>query len=472
MRAEAPIQNSTARALPGASATALGRFRAAGASVLHVLLGGHPWPASGPWGRVGQVLLLAAALAYVLAEAPSGGFGPLSDRFAGNDLVPYLGAARTVADGDVRQLYDPVRQQAAQAALLGPLGLQPKGMEFVNPPLWAAVLVPLLPLGLYAADFLWRLLLVLGSGAALLRASPAKAARPAWLLLLFFPFIQAVHHRSMVVVLLAAFTGWVLLARAGKPGAAGLVISLLLLKPQYAVVPFLLLLGRREWRQISGFAVGAALQAVLTVALLMAGGGAPGVDAILPFVGFGGDNSGAMVETHVNLRALIARFGTDLSGWGPYVLLGIGTLASLAVLLVLLPRNLLANDWSVLAVAAGTNLLAPYNQVTGLTLLLVPAIGLLLTRSTAKPVGMDSARFRGAGGRRTPFHTMKRDVLSTDPRVAALAVALALPSLGILLAPLAESWYLVGAWASVVTALVLGLAGSRSSRPAPLRGPA
>ena len=80
----------------------------------------------------------------------------------------------------------------------------------------------------------------------------------------------------------------------------------------------------------------------------------------------------------------------------------------------------------MLAVGAATCLVAPYNQVTGLVVLL-PGLALLLA---------------------APACCM-------DRRYMVLAALLALPSVGFLLTPLSDWWYIAAAWGTVLGALVL-----------------
>lgn len=422
-----------------------GSLARAAERVLLVVCGYNPWPLAGPAGHLAALVMVVTALALVVSQLSTGGLGPPNARFVGNDLVAYLTGGALLARGDAAHLYDAARQLEVQRALVAGLGPPDWALNsYVNPPTWALLMAPLSSLGLLGADWLWRIAQLALAGGALLagaagaagavRSGARSAPRAALLALTFFPFVQGWHHRSMVSVLLLGFGGWMALAARGRPALAGAALSLLLLKPQYAVFPVVYLLWKRQWAQVGGFLLGASAQAALTVLVLVLGGGPLTLSALAPFIADGG-GSGAYLQAQVSLRAALLNTLPAVPAIARAALLALLTGAVWAVLLRRLgrswpdaPRRL---GWEMLAVAAAAAVTAIHNHVTGLVLLLPPAVALLV------PAGP------------TPRAAVQRPL-------ALLALLLALPSVGLLLAGISAWLYVLAGW--ITTLGLLGLA--------------
>jgi xanthosine utilization system XapX-like protein len=142
-----------------------------------------------------------------------------------------------------------------------------------------------------------------------------------------------------------------------------------------------------------------------------------------------------VAEAHVNLRALLLLVNPAFPSLPLLGLIGVLGLVLGGQAARWLPRSseglpLERAAWAWLAVAALTNVLAPYNHITGLVILLPPAL-LLLARGEP---------------------TRERSLL---------ALLLAAPSVGIILAVF-NTWLYVGtAWLTALGCLALGLKRAR-----------
>jgi len=128
------------------------------------------------------------------------------------------------------------------AVLLLPLSFLPPSVSFR---LWAALLYVMLGLGTYAF-------------ARRVGRFGREPALEATLLVLVWPVtFCAVFMGQMTPILVSLFVAAYLLARARKPYAAGLVLSLALFKPHFALPVAVAFALRREWRVVTAFGLGA-----------------------------------------------------------------------------------------------------------------------------------------------------------------------------------------------------------------------
>lgn len=221
------------------------------------------------WSRLG-------ALWFTLAGAEIGGQALRGIVHTDHgDLPAFLTGARLVGS-DPGCLYCPTAQAAAQTAVLGhpsDIGINP----YVNPPLAAWVLQPLarLPVGAAMAVFTVISLAALAAAALVLsRVLPpewprSRRAAVGVITAVVLPAGSVLALGQWSLLLLLAAAGAAVLIRHGDRIEAGLLIGVLLLKPQlvWLVVPALVVAG--AWRSLAGFAMAAA--AWLGTGLLIAG---------------------------------------------------------------------------------------------------------------------------------------------------------------------------------------------------------
>ncbi|HEY2703773.1 MAG TPA: glycosyltransferase family 87 protein [Candidatus Dormibacteraeota bacterium] len=209
-------------------------------------------------GPVLAVILLARLL-YAPLQALHG---------AGSDFVSFATGSRILASGS-RCLYCLSTQADAQASVLGyrpPASATGFPHIFVNPPLAAWVLRPLasLPLTTGLALFLVASLAALLAGARLLERWLPRSISEGRRGLLVIAATASLP--AATTLLLGQWDGFLLLAAAGalwaldreRPLTAGLLLSVLLVKPQLAWLLLPVLLAASRWRVAAGFALGAA----------------------------------------------------------------------------------------------------------------------------------------------------------------------------------------------------------------------
>lgn len=423
-------------------------------------VGANPWPTAGALGHGAALVMATAALALVIAVVViySQGFSP--EGVEGNDFVAYFTGATIVARGDLRHLYDLERQHQVQSELMQAGGTRMLALNtYGNPPLWAAMLVPLLPLGVMGGSLVWRALTLVAALAILLLiardssapSSPAPSPAPAFaplapeeqvsgrgwqrgsiFLLFFAPFLESWNSGQMSAVMLAALGGWFAFSRAQRPLAAGLALSLTLLKPQYTPFLVLLLIWKRQWRQLQGFALGAAVQVVATVLLLLANG-TPDPEVLQLYLQFGGGQQSMYVERQLSLRALIWQTLPDAEASAQVLLLvGATTVAVIGAFLAFGREwrpDTRTFSWEVLTLSVVMIMTAYHNHAVTLYLLLPPLVLLLVTE---RPPPAEPAWV-----------------------LPALAALLAAPSLGFLVGTFGRPYQLT-AWLTAVGVILVG----------------
>jgi hypothetical protein len=177
-------------------------------------------------------------------------------------------AAATVG---IRSGYGHLYDLAAQASTIESLGPGFNPQPFISPPPLAWLVTPLLVLPFAAALVLWTLLLL----AALcwtwfLLAPPGRFAKAAHLVLLLgvFPVAFGVMvGQPGAWVAAAVATAWWLL-RNDRPVWAGLALSLIVLKPQLALLVPLCLLVSGHARTFGAWLVATLLIGLVALALL------------------------------------------------------------------------------------------------------------------------------------------------------------------------------------------------------------
>jgi Glycosyltransferase family 87 len=209
--------------------------------------------------------VLAAALyamAVNLVHMPAGRLA--GQTWAWVDFHTYFAAAQVGLHQGWAAIYDQPLVEAAQRQLVPLQFSQP----YLSPPSDALLVSPLTLLPYWLAAALWASVTLLGLAFALgwstsyrgsaRIAAVAAAMAPWWILL-------SVYVGQVVPLVTAAVLVAWSLARADKDVAAGLVLSLLALKPNTAIlVPFALLAAGR-WRIFASWTAGSAVLAGFSV---------------------------------------------------------------------------------------------------------------------------------------------------------------------------------------------------------------
>jgi alpha-1,2-mannosyltransferase len=232
------------------------------------------------WGRIsaaearGHAILVALLLwcvAGVIAFAGSGYrsvFGPLK----GSDFIQFYTLGHIDARTAPSTLYDPDAFHHLQTQLVPES--DPEHYLIVYPPHVTFLFRPFADLTYGSAALVWAGILALTYVACVWLAwRPFKAVLPDRRLLFaaaaaFPPFWYLVlHGQTTIVPLLAFCLGWLALEHR-RPFWAGMVLGLLLLKPQFALVLAVLVLVCREWSMLAGAIVSIGVQVTATIALL------------------------------------------------------------------------------------------------------------------------------------------------------------------------------------------------------------
>jgi hypothetical protein len=217
------------------------------------------WAAAGLWAGILLILfdLYAAAVEFIPQY-----------RFR-NDFRLIYGAALAAWDHGYSHLYDLTAQKAATEGLGSGFYWQP----FINPPPLAWLATPFLALPFPAAVLLWSALLLVAALSAWWLVGPGGGLTRFAHLALFlgvFPtaFGLLVGQPVALVAAAVALSWW--LAEHRRPVLAGVVLSLVALKPQLALLVPLCLFVAGRWRIL--FAWLGASAVIGVVALVLLGG--------------------------------------------------------------------------------------------------------------------------------------------------------------------------------------------------------
>ena len=280
------------------------------------------------------------------------------------DFVSYWAGARLALDGNPAGAYDLALHRSVE---LGAIPLR-GALPFAYPPCFLLLLAPFGLLSYPVAAFDWVLLGFAAYCAALRRWAPAFP----WLALSFPPLLVNVVTGQAGFLVAALFVaGMTLLPK--RPFVAGLLLGLLVVKPQLGLVLPLALLAGREWRALAGAACSAAGLVLLGVLVF----------GLAPWQAWLG-NAG--------LIASIASEG--LAGWhrmasvyGALRLAGLGSGAAWAIhgLVALAAAGTACLVWyrkagleaRAAALAAATALASPYLFVYDMLILVVPFLWLI-----------------------------------------------------------------------------------------------
>ncbi len=191
------------------------------------------------------------------------------------DYVVFYSAGQLVKDGRGAELYNLDSMASAEERALG----RPAGegvLVYLNPPFFAAAFAPLTALPLAWASlviFVIGCLLALISAAVLCRFLEVRdhkeqfAVWLAFLTLSSVPWLVAQGQPSLLL-----FLGWLGFAHfqsTSRQQASGASLALTLIKPQYALIPILLLVWNRQWKAL--FTLSGIATVLCLVSLVVSG---------------------------------------------------------------------------------------------------------------------------------------------------------------------------------------------------------
>ena len=210
--------------------------------------------------------------------------GWVSRSLGENDFRLYYAAAEVGLHHGWSRLYDlDLQRSAVAAAWPDPAA---RFFPFVSPPPLAWLAAPFTALPSQAAYVVWAPLMFASLvAAALLAAGPMRMSRLIHVLSgtgFLASFVALVYGQPVPLLVLAVISAWRLLLR-DREIAAGLVLTLLLLKPQdgLLVLPLVLVSGR--WRAAVACAATSAAVVVISIAALGPEGVARYLAVLAPF---------------------------------------------------------------------------------------------------------------------------------------------------------------------------------------------
>lgn len=327
--------------------------------------------------RLVALAVLAAAgggLIYLVATAH--GIVDFKGRPLGTDFASFYAAGTLVLQGHALAAFDPALHYAREQALFGPS--TPYYCWFYPPyfllPATALALLPYVPaLVLWQAASFAGYLFVMR---ALVRstAPPSAAADRLWLLLAAaYPPVLINFGHGQNGLLSAALLAGALAALPRRPVAAGVLLGLLVYKPQFGLLIPLALIAGGYWRTILAATVTVGVFTIVTTAAF-------GIDIWQAFI----------VSSHIARTALLESGDVGWNKiqsvfavvrlWGGGVALAYAVqtavMLSVAAAIAWLWRGRAGFPLKAAALAVGIMLAAPYSLDYDL-MLLAPAIALL-----------------------------------------------------------------------------------------------
>lgn len=206
-------------------------------------------------GVIVAVFVAVAVSAVAAADSPTPGVE------IGGDYPAFYGAGKQASDGAWDDLYDLEAQFAAQA------GLHPEGDEvaifFPYPPQVALVYQPLSSLEYHWSYLVHTIVMGLFLWLSILTARPmipwleGRVLQALAAALLFWPMFRAVTGGSNTALTMFLIVLMWRLVHEDRVVAAGIVLALLLYKPQFALALGGLFLLARHTRVVAGAVIGA-----------------------------------------------------------------------------------------------------------------------------------------------------------------------------------------------------------------------
>ncbi len=306
--------------------------------------------------------------------------------FIGEDYAIYAATARVVRSLGWSRFYDlgaiaheTLAFTVHYGAFAGPLRPGPSPYPVV-------FLLPFLALDRFGdvGGFVGWTVLNLGLLMVMARGS---GARPRALMgflapVVYFPAAYNLIVGQLAIVMAFGLHRFLKEARAGRELAAGMWLALLLIKPQFALVPLVVLIGLRRWRILAGFTTVGFAMAGSTLALVGAAGVGECLAILRSFSGF--RLAPAVVDPWdmINIRGLLLGLPED------WVSEGTGASLTIAISLVLIAslRGLWRSGWDaadprfdrkMLATMIVAMLTAYHNHVHGAALLVPVMLAVL-----------------------------------------------------------------------------------------------
>jgi len=188
------------------------------------------------------------------------------------DFTILYSSGKIVAAGLGRQLYDSALQYRTQLEFAPHVAVRNGALPYNHPPFEAVLFVPLAKLPYRSAYFTWIAINLLVLIFIYRRLRPQvgvlqEQSLGLWLLasLGYFPVFIALVQGQDILLLLLIYALTYLALKRGADLAAGSWLALGLFRPQETLPLLILLLFRRRWKLLSGFALVAVMLGIVSV---------------------------------------------------------------------------------------------------------------------------------------------------------------------------------------------------------------
>jgi len=240
------------------------------AQFLGLLRDGH-WLTAARMRLWAVAVLIASAAGLVYLVVTSNGLVDYQGRPLGTDFASFYAAGTLVLEGRPEAAYDGAAHYARQQALFG---AATPYYGWLYPPFFLFIAGALAVLPYLLALIVWQgatfALYLTAIGALIRSAAPAASVmqtRALWLLLATaYPAVLINLGHGQNGFLTAALFGGALTMLDRRPAIAGVLLGLLVYKPQFGLLIPLALLASERWRVIAGAAATVALLLLATLA--------------------------------------------------------------------------------------------------------------------------------------------------------------------------------------------------------------
>jgi len=316
--------------------------------------------------------------------------------FLGVDYAIYGATAHVVTDLGWTHLYDmkaitakvvefffPYYESTGRPLITGP---SPYPAPFVLP----FIITNLFgPVGGFAAWTSCNILMVLAIARGMLRGSHHQEPTMYLVPFVFLPVLYNLFLGQLAIIMTFGIYKFYMSFQEGREFRAGFWLGLLLLKPQFALIPAIVLVGKGRWRALGGLLTSGIALALSTVALVGIDGVRNFLHILRAFSGFRRVPSIVYPEAMINIRGILVVLLPESITESQAMLLVLALSAALTLSLIVIWRG----PWDpsadrfprqMLGTLIVVMLTGFHNHIHGATVLIVPVLAEI--RRNSKPI--------------------------------------------------------------------------------------
>jgi len=318
--------------------------------------------------------------------------------FIGVDYAIYGATAHVVTDIGWTHLYDTesITQKIVQFFLpyYGPMADSLKSGPSPYPALFVLpfILTNLLgPCGGFAMWTVFNVWTVVAITRGLLRRSEHLSQTIYLVPFVFLPLSYNLFLGQLAIIMTFGLYKSYNFFQEGHEFRAGLWLGLLLLKPQFALVLAIVLLGKGRWRALGGLSLSGLALACSTIALVSVDGVRSYVNILRSFSGFRRVPSIVNPQYMINLRGILVNLLPESYGENQGTILVLALSAALTLSLIVIWRGRWDPSadrfsWQMLATLIVAMLTGFHNHIHGATLLIVPMLAAITRNRRPGPL--------------------------------------------------------------------------------------